>query len=196
MAGVWSESRPMSSMSPMSVRSSSLARRRSYGIGSGLVQVFARTFVRLACAASLALLMLLPGRAADAPVRVVALGDSLTAGYGLPVEAAFPTRLEGALRAKGLAVEINNAGVSGDTSSGGLARLDWSVPEGTDGVIVELGANDMLRGVDPGVTRGALQDLLRRLKERRIAVLLTGMRAPPNMGQDYARAFDAIFPAL
>src|SRR5215468_838060 len=153
MAGVWSESRPMSSMLPMSVRSSSLARRRSYGIGSGLVQVFARTFVRLACAASLALLMLLPSRAADAPVRVVALGDSLTAGYRLPVEAAFPARLEGALRAKGLAVEISNAGVSGDTSSGGLARLGWSVPEGTDGVIVELGANDMLRGVDPQHTR-------------------------------------------
>jgi acyl-CoA thioesterase-1 len=183
-------------MLPTSVRSSPLARRGSYGIGSGLVQTFARTFLRLACAASLALVVPPPSRAADAPIRIVALGDSLTAGFGLPGEAAFPTRLEAALRAKGFAVEINNAGVSGDTSSGGLARLDWSVPEGTDGVIVELGANDMLRGVDPAVTRTALQELLRRLKARGIAVLLTGMRAPPNMGQDYARAFDAIFPAL
>jgi len=140
--------------------------------------------------------MLAPSRAADAPIRIVALGDSLTAGFGLPGEAAFPVRLEAALRAKGVAVEISNAGVSGDTSSGGLARLDWSVPEGTDGVILELGANDALRGVDPDVTRAALRELLRRLKERGIAVLLTGMRAPPNMGQDYAGAFDAIFPAL
>jgi len=140
--------------------------------------------------------MLAPSRAADAPIRIVALGDSLTAGFGLPGEATFPVRLEAALRAKGVAVEISNAGVSGDTSSGGLARLDWSVPEGTDGVILELGANDALRGVDPDVTRAALRELLRRLKERGIAVLLTGMRAPPNMGQDYAGAFDAIFPAL
>jgi len=140
--------------------------------------------------------MLAPSRAADAPIRIVALGDSLTAGFGLPGEAAFPVRLEAALRAKGVAVEISNAGVSGDTSSGGLARLDWSVPEGTDGVILELGANDALRGVDPDVTRAALRELLRRLKERGIAALLTGMRAPPNMGQDYAGAFDAIFPAL
>jgi acyl-CoA thioesterase I len=134
--------------------------------------------------------------AADAPVRIVALGDSLTAGFGLPREAAFPARLEAALRARGLAVEVANAGVSGDTTSGGLARLDWSVPEGTDAVIVELGANDALRGVDPALTRSALEAILRRLQERRIAVLLTGMRAPPNMGADYVRAFDAIFPAL
>src|SRR5262245_33272278 len=165
-------------------------------MGLGLVQSLARMLLRMACAAGLALVMLAPSRAADAPIRIVALGDSLTAGFGLPGEAAFPTRLEAALRAKGLAVEISNAGVSGDTSSGGLARLDWSVTEGTDGVIVELGANDALRGVDPAVTRAALQDLLRRLKARGIAVLLTGMRAPPNMGQDYTRIFDAIFPAL
>src|SRR5262245_43407350 len=120
MAGVWSESRPMSSMLPLPVRSPPLARRGSYGIGLGPVQTFARTFLRLACAASLALVMLPPSHAADAPVRIVALGDSLTAGFGLPGEAAFPTRLEAALRAKGLAVEISNAGVSGDTSSGGL----------------------------------------------------------------------------
>jgi acyl-CoA thioesterase-1 len=135
-------------------------------------------------------------RAADAPVKIVALGDSLTAGFGLGLEAAFPTRLEAALKAKGYAVEIANAGVSGDTTSGGLARLDWSVPEGTDAVILELGANDALRGVDPGITRATLDAILRRLGERRVPVLLAGMRAPPNMGADYTRAFDAIFPDL
>jgi acyl-CoA thioesterase-1 len=134
--------------------------------------------------------------AADGPVRIVALGDSLTAGLGLPREAAFPARLEAALNAKGLAVAIANAGVSGDTASGGLARLDWSVPEGTEAVILELGANDALRGVDPTVTRAALDAILRRLGARRIAVLLAGMRAPPNMGSEYAAAFDAIFPEL
>jgi acyl-CoA thioesterase-1 len=100
------------------------------------------------------------------------------------------------LRAKGHAVEIANAGVSGDTPSGGLARLDWSVPDGTDAVILELGANDGLRGIDPKVTRAALDGILRRLKERRIAVLFTGMRAPRNMGPAYVQAFDAIFPQL
>ena len=134
--------------------------------------------------------------AADAPVRIVALGDSLTAGFGLPREAAFPARLEAALKARGLAIEVTNAGVSGDTASGGLARLDWSVPEGTHAVILELGANDALRGLDPAVTRSALDAILRRLGERHIAVLLTGMRAPPNMGADYVRAFDGIFPTL
>ena len=124
------------------------------------------------------------------------LGDSLSAGLGLPAEAAFPARLEQALKAKGVAVEIHNAGVSGDTASGGLARLDWSVPEGTDAVIVELGANDALRGLDPKVTRNALDQILRRLKQRGLAVLFAGMRAPRNMGPDYARAFDQIFPDL
>ena len=101
-----------------------------------------------------------------------------------------------ALKAKGLAVEVANAGVSGDTSSGGLARLDWSVPDGTDAVILELGANDMLRGVDPKVTREALTEIVRRLKARHIEVLLCGMRAAPNFGPDYVRAFDAIYPEL
>jgi acyl-CoA thioesterase-1 len=93
-------------------------------------------------------------------------------------------------------VEVANAGVSGDTSSGGLARLDWSVPDGTDAVIVELGANDMLRGVDPKVTREALGQIVRRLKERKIEVLLCGMLAARNLGPDYGRAFDAIYPDL
>jgi acyl-CoA thioesterase-1 len=134
--------------------------------------------------------------AADRPVRIVALGDSLTAGLGLPVNAAFPAKLEQALKAKGLAVEIMNAGVSGDTASAGLARLDWSVPEGTDAVIVELGANDTLRGIDPKVTRQALGEIVRRLRGRGIAVLLTGMRAAPNLGPDYGRDFEAIYSAL
>jgi acyl-CoA thioesterase-1 len=140
----------------------------------------------------------LTGRAeaADRPVRIVALGDSLTAGLGLPVNAAFPAKLEQALKAKGLAVEIANAGVSGDTASAGLARLDWSVPEGTDAVIVELGANDTLRGIDPKVTRQALGEIVRRLRGRGIAVLLTGMRAAPNLGPDYGRDFEAIYSAL
>jgi acyl-CoA thioesterase-1 len=134
-------------------------------------------------------------QAAD-PVRIVVLGDSLSAGYGLPGSAAFPARLERALQAKGLAVTVANAGVSGDTASDGLARLDWSVPEGTEAVIVELGANDALRGIDPAVTRRALGDILRRLKQRRIAVLLCGMLAPRNLGGEYGKAFDAIYPDL
>jgi acyl-CoA thioesterase-1 len=130
---------------------------------------------------------------ADSPVRIVALGDSLTAGLGLPVNASFPAKLEAALRQKGLAVEIANAGVSGDTASGGLARLDWSVPQGTDAVIVELGANDMLRGMDPKITRGAFAEIVRRLNERHIAVLLAGMRVAPNLGAEYARQFESIY---
>jgi len=134
--------------------------------------------------------------AADRPVKIVALGDSLTAGYNLPASAAFPVKLEKALKAKGHAVQIVNAGVSGDTASGGLARLDWSVPEGTDAVIVELGANDMLRGIDPAVTRRALEEIVRRLSERRIPVLLAGMRAIPNLGVDYVQGFEAIYSEL
>ena len=134
--------------------------------------------------------------ASDRPLRIVALGDSLTAGYGLPAEAAFPAKLERALAANGIATEIANAGVSGDTTSGGLARLDWSVPEGTEAVILELGANDALRGVDPTLTRNALDAMLERLKARHIPVLLAGMLAPRNLGPDYTRAFDAIYPDL
>jgi acyl-CoA thioesterase-1 len=131
-----------------------------------------------------------------APLKIVAFGDSLTAGYGLPAQETFPARLERALKAKGHNVEIENAGVSGDTASGGLSRLDWSIADGTDAVIVELGANDMLRGVDPKVTRQALDDILGRLKARNIPVLLAGMRAAPNLGADYVREFEAIFAGL
>jgi acyl-CoA thioesterase-1 len=165
---------------------------RSYGSWSALVQVFALVVAALALAVPLAG----PAAGADRPVRIVALGDSLTAGLGLPANAAFPARLEQALNAKGMAVEITNAGVSGDTASAGLARLDWSVPEGTDAVIIELGANDTLRGTDPKVTREALEGIVGRLRERRIEVLLAGMRAAPNLGPDYGRDFDAIYPDL
>jgi acyl-CoA thioesterase I len=134
--------------------------------------------------------------AAETPVRIVVLGDSLAAGLGLPAAEAFPVKLARALKAKGRAVDIADAAVSGDTASGGLARLDWSVPEGTDGVILELGANDMLRGLDPGVTRKALDEIVRRLAEKHIAVLLAGMRAAPNLGPDYVRSFEAIYPDL
>jgi acyl-CoA thioesterase-1 len=136
-------------------------------------------------------------RAADErPVKIVVLGDSLSAGFGLPADAAFPARLAQALKAKGIAVTVANAGVSGDTASGGLGRLDWSVPEGTDAVILELGANDALRGLDPKLTKAALDTILNKLKDRHIAVLLAGMQAPRNMGPDYVRAYDAIYPAL
>lgn len=130
------------------------------------------------------------------PIKIVALGDSLTAGLGLPEQDGFVARLQAALAADGTAVELTNAGVSGDTASGGLARLDWSVPRGTDAVILELGANDMLRGIEPSVTRQALEQILRRLAERHIAVLLCGMRAAPNLGAEYGRVFESIYPQL
>lgn len=129
-------------------------------------------------------------------LRLVVLGDSLSAGYGLPRSAAFPETLERALKARGYAVEIANAGVSGDTTTGGLERLDWSVPDGTDGVILELGANDMLRGIDPAVPRQALDKIIARLKERRIPVMLAGIYASRNLGPDYTKAFDSIYPDL
>jgi acyl-CoA thioesterase I len=134
--------------------------------------------------------------AATGPIRIVVLGDSLSAGLGLPAAAAFPARLQKALKEKGIDIDMTNAGVSGDTSSGGRDRLDWSVPEGTEGVILELGANDALRGIDPSVTRAALADIVSRLKARGIAVLLCGMLAPPNYGSDYAARFNSIYPEL
>ena len=145
--------------------------------------------------ASIALLTGCP-HAAERIVNIVAFGDSLTAGYGLAANESFPAQLQRALTAKGLAVNVVNAGVSGDTTAGGLARLDWSIPDGTDGVILELGANDALRGVDPAVTRKALDAMLRRLRERKISVLLCGMVAPPNLGAEYGRAFNSIYPDL
>jgi acyl-CoA thioesterase I len=131
-----------------------------------------------------------------APIQIVALGDSLTAGYGLADKDGFVPRLQAALTAKGIAATVANAGVSGDTASGGLARLDWSVPEGTQAVMVELGGNDMLRGIKPEITRDALDKILQRLTARHIAVMLCGMRAAPNLGADYGGAFERIYPEL
>lgn len=130
------------------------------------------------------------------PLKMVVLGDSLSAGLGLSASVAFPARLQKSLETKGIKVDMINAGVSGDTSTGGRDRLDWSVPEGTEAVILELGANDALRGTDPAVTRAALSDILTRLKARRIAVLLCGMLAPPNYGSEYAARFNVIYPEL
>ena len=141
-------------------------------------------------------LVALVARANGEPVRIVTFGDSLTAGYGVAPGDAYPAQLGILLKAKGYDVEITNAGVSGDTSTAGLARLDWAVPEGTDIVIVELGANDALRGIDPAITQKALDEIVSRLTGRGIKVLLAGMLAPPNMGTDYGRRFNGIFPAL
>jgi len=135
-----------------------------------------------------------PAPRAAKPIKMVVLGDSLSAGLGLQASAAFPAKLQKSLKVNGIEVDMINAGVSGDTSSGGRDRLDWSVPEGTEAVILELGANDALRGIDPKVTRSALTDILARLKARGIAVLLCGMVAPPNYGSDYSARFNAIYP--
>lgn len=127
---------------------------------------------------------------------IVGFGDSLMAGYQLGPGQSFPDRLQAALRADGLDVAVANAGVSGDTTSDGLARLDWSVPDGTDMVLLELGSNDMLRGLDPKVTKRNLAAMIRKLKSRKIGIVLIGMLAAPNLGAAYASAFDAIYPAL
>jgi acyl-CoA thioesterase I len=155
-----------------------------------------RRFVQLFSAFTLVGALSTQFAAATAPLRIVALGDSLTAGYQLSEAASFPAVLEKALQEKGVNVEVANAGVSGDTANDGLARLDWSIPDGTVAVIVELGANDMLRGTDPAVTRAALDRILARLQERRIGILLAGMRAAPNLGEPFKSEFDAIYPQL
>ncbi len=130
------------------------------------------------------------------PMRLLALGDSLTAGYGVAADASFPAQLERALRAEGYDVTVLNAGVSGDTTAGGKARLDWALADRPQAAIVELGANDGLRGLDPAQAERNLDDILTRLKKSGVRVLLTGMRAPPNFGPDYAAAFEAVFPRL
>ena len=170
---------------------------RSYGKPGGQVHTRRCAIVALSGAGLVAAMVTaLPGMAAARPVRIVVLGDSLSAGFGLAGKDALPAKLERALKAKGLDVTIENAGVSGDTAANGLARLDWAVPDKTDGVIVALGANDMLRGINPAVTRKALDDILRRLGERRIPVLLAGMRAAPNFGADFGKNFETIYPQL
>lgn len=126
-------------------------------------------------------------------ITILALGDSLTAGLGLDAPQAYPAKLEAALKAKGHDVQVINAGVSGDTASQGAARLDWSLTDQVDAVIVELGANDALRGLPPEQAEAALSDILGTLGDKRLPVLLMGMRAPPNMGEDYARAFEGMY---
>ena len=148
-------------------------------------------------ASAFALALGLGGAPAEArTLRVVALGDSLTAGYGLPPGEAFPDALQRALRARGWDVEVANAGVSGDTAEDGLARFEWSVPDGADALIVELGANDMLRGGDAAAAKSALAQILVRAQAAHMKVLLAGMHAAPNYGEDYKRRFDAIYPDL
>ncbi|NFV78573.1 arylesterase [Magnetospirillum aberrantis SpK] len=130
------------------------------------------------------------------PFRLLALGDSLTAGYGVAAADSFPAQLERALRAQGHDVTVINAGVSGDTSAGGKARLDWSLGDRPNAAIVELGANDGLRGLDVGQMEANLDNIVGRLKGAGIKVLLTGMRAPPNYGADYAQSYAAVFPRV
>ncbi|HAD25264.1 MAG TPA: arylesterase [Alphaproteobacteria bacterium] len=148
------------------------------------------------------LLLILPvvsvstASASEAVQRLVILGDSLTAGYGLSEKEAFPARLEAHLKALGHAVEVEGAGVSGDTTAGGLARLDWSIGADADAVIVELGGNDALRGLSPALTEENLRQIVERLRARGLPVLLAGMWAPPNMGRDYADAFNAVFASV
>lgn len=140
--------------------------------------------------------VLVGGGARAEPVTIVALGDSLTAGFQLAPGAGFPEQLQQTLRTKGYDVTVTDAGVSGDTTSAGLARIDWSVGEDADAVILELGANDALRGLDPETTRANLTAILDRLQERGLPVLLTGMLAPPNLGEAYGNEFASVFSDL
>ncbi len=147
-------------------------------------------------AVAVALVVATSAVASAKPVEIVALGDSLTAGYGVLPGESFPEQLQAALKARGHDVAVANAGVSGDTASDGLARLEWSVPAEAEIVIVEFGANDALRGIDPAIARKALSEIVARLKARGQAVLLAGMLAPPNLGDAYAKNFNAIYPDL
>ncbi len=164
--------------------------RRAYGRRRILVN----RVLALAVVTLLSVLGAAPSAAAL--TRIVAFGDSLTAGYGLPRDQAFPARLAARLKHDGYDIEMQNAGVSGDTSSGGLARLDWTLRDHPDLVLLELGANDALRGTDPKLTRANLDAILARLASRHIKVLLIGMKAPGNWGPAYQKSFDAIYPDL
>ena len=165
--------------------------------GSKSCQSRSGAFRRFAAVlAALVSFVILPEAAMARTLKLVALGDSLTAGYGLAPGEGFTPVLQKRLQAKGHDVSVANAGVSGDTAAAGAARVDWSVPDGTDGVILELGANDALRGLDPAATRASLEKILDRLKARNIPVLIAGMYAPRNLGPAYYERFDAIYPAL
>lgn len=146
---------------------------------------------------ALVLLLVLPLNPATAAEKtLLVLGDSLTAGYGLPAKDSFPAQLEAALRAKGHDIKVINGGVSGDTTAGGLARLDWLMAETPDFAIVALGANDGLRALDPARSKESLDAIIKKLKGKGVPVLLAGMLAPPNLGKEYGDDFNAIFPAL
>jgi len=132
----------------------------------------------------------------NSPLRIAVLGDSLAAGYGLAAAQAFPAQLEAALRGRGFNVSVANAGVSGDTTAGGLARLDWTLAEAPHLVMVELGANDALRGLSTAAAAANLDAILTRLKQQGVQPLLAGMRAPRNLGRDYYDSFNAIYPRL
>jgi len=136
------------------------------------------------------------GQAAAAAPVIVAFGDSLTAGLGLPEKDSFPAQLERALKARGQEVKVINAGVSGDTASAGLARLDWAMPDDASAVIVELGANDALQGLDPAATKATLEKIITELKARGLPILLAGMEAPPNLGKEYVEQFRALYADL
>ena len=154
------------------------------------------TFVLLAAAVWLAHPAMASADKAAREIEIVALGDSLTAGYGLSPRDGFVPQLQAALRQRGHHVRVLNAGVSGDTSSGGRARLEWSVPPSADAVIVELGANDALRGVNPSITRENLTAIITTLQGRQLPILLAGMYAPPNLGAAYGDQFNSIYPEL
>ncbi len=136
------------------------------------------------------------GQAMAAATTILALGDSLTAGYGLDPGQTMPDKLQTALRSKGLDVTIINAGVSGDTAAQGAARLEWALTDDVKAAIVELGANDALRGLDPTQAEAALREILQKLKAHNIPTLLLGMKAPPNLGADYVAKFDGMYPKL
>jgi acyl-CoA thioesterase I len=175
------------------------ARRRGFRAYNHAFPVFnAAKAPRSRLAGGLVLLAALfaaapPGAAAP---RILALGDSLTAGFGLPADEAFPARLQARLQKDGYAVQVANGGVSGDTSAGGLARLDWALADKPEIVLIEFGANDMLRGIDPKVTYANLDRIMARIAQSGAKMLLFGMKAASNWGREYQASFDAIFPAL
>lgn len=168
---------------------------RKYGSPSRLFNALRRNSARFVGVALLALAMS-AGQAQAAPLKILAFGDSLTAGYGVAPDDAYPVKLQAALKAKGYDVQVINAGVSGDTTAGGLARLDWALGDHPDYALVELGANDALRGLDPAAARSNLDRILTGLAAAKVKVLLMGMLAPGNWGADYQQRFDKIFPDL
>jgi acyl-CoA thioesterase I len=169
---------------------------RPYNHAAGIFNAATIRRAGLRAVAALLAVLLAAAPAAAAAPRVLAFGDSLTAGFGLPPGEAFPVRLQARLKEDGYAVEIVNGGVSGDTTAGGLARLYWALADKPDVVLVELGANDMLRGIDPKVTYDNLDKLLGRIAQSGAKILLLGMKATSNWGREYRQSFDAIFPAL